>query len=284
MQKIIVFFALISSLFSIDKYKDEQVLSKWEVNEGKITLIESKTIDNIGSLNKLSKQQELWDIISYFLPKEIIDNKIKKFIVFSDNTPDNFKGMYGLIEAVPGSSNSSFVLSIDINDSFENNKIVLQSFLPLLMHEFFHIISLDSSQLSREKNNNYRIFEGYTKTNSYLNIFKNKFWNNALGNKLIELESNYSIKYLEKHNMKENIYKNHEDDFVSAYAMTNPVEDIACSFEAFVSEPQFVLGDSLKDRKISFFYSFKELVDYKIEFNKKKKELIKKYGKTKSIN
>jgi len=47
-------------------------------------------------------------------------------------------------------------------------------------------------------------------------------------------------------------YVDHEDEFVSDYAATNPGEDIAESFATFVLKPA-PSGDTLADQKVAFF-------------------------------
>jgi len=47
--------------------------------------------------------------------------------------------------------------------------------------------------------------------------------------------------------------------FVSEYATTNPVEDIAESFTQFVIQDK-PKGDSVKDQKMLFFYKFEEMI------------------------
>lgn len=54
-------------------------------------------------------------------------------------------------------------------------------------------------------------------------------------------------------------YYDHEDDFVSDYAATNVVEDIAETFMTFVLEDE-PDGDSVVATKLSFFWGYPEMV------------------------
>ena len=54
-------------------------------------------------------------------------------------------------------------------------------------------------------------------------------------------------------------YAEHEDDFVSDYAATNVVEDVAESFMTFVLEDR-PSGDSVIAAKLDFFWSVPEYV------------------------
>ena len=55
-------------------------------------------------------------------------------------------------------------------------------------------------------------------------------------------------------------YAKYPDQFVSEYAATNPVEDIAESWTEFVMRPK-PTGTSIADQKVQFFYEYPELVE-----------------------
>ena len=54
-------------------------------------------------------------------------------------------------------------------------------------------------------------------------------------------------------------YQTHRDQFVGDYAVTHPAEDIAESFTYFVFSPK-PSGNSIRERKIRFFYEYPELI------------------------
>lgn len=273
MEKLFVYFFICSFIFAIEKYKEEDILSVWKINDKNPQLISFKTKDSLGILNSQKRQKELLDIILKFYPKEVTD-KIDKFIIFSDNNSHNEGGLSGLVEDSK-TQDKPFNLSIDISDAYFKDYLDLEGLLTLLVHEFFHIISLDESQLSQQATGELRISQGYTKSNSYINKFYEKFWNNSFAKKLDLLENEMKLTYEEKKQLRTELYEKNRDKFVNEYAMTNIVEDIAVSFEAFVKNNRNHLGDSLKDKKIDFFYSYKELENYKSFFLQKRKELIK---------
>ena len=276
MKNFIIFLIFINNLFSLEKYKEENILSIWNVEEKKLKLVEHRKLKGLEQLNNLKFHDELWKIISVFYPEDVI-NRIDKFVVFSDNNKNNRNGMSGLIESVDGTNNSRFILSVDIADAYYGNKISLEVFLNLLVHEFFHLVSLNDTQISPNYTKGVKIYEGYTYENSYINSFYEKFWNNSLGKKLEMLELNSKLSFAQKETIREELYKYNQDKFVDTYAMTNMVEDIAVSFEDFIRLNKGYLGDSLKDKKIDFFYSYADLVKYKNHFIQKKKEMIRKY-------
>lgn len=276
MRNFIIFLVFANSLFSLEKYKEENILSVWSIENKKTKLVEHKRVEGLEQLNSLKYHDEMWKVISEFYPEEIL-NRIDKFVVFSDNNRGNKNGMSGLIESIDGTDNGRFILSIDVTDVYYGNKLELETFLNLLVHEFFHLVSLNDTQISSTPTQGVKIYEGYTFENSYINSFYKKFWNNSLGKKLELLESDGRLSFVQKESVREELYKYNKDKFLSTYAMTNMVEDIAVSFEEFVRMNKSYLGSKLKDKKIEFFYSYTDLVKYKNHFIQRKKEIIKRY-------
>jgi hypothetical protein len=56
----------------------------------------------------------------------------------------------------------------------------------------------------------------------------------------------------------ERVYEEHASDFVSDYASSNIVEDMAESFAQFVVGEKKT-GTTIADQKVNFFYGFEEL-------------------------
>ena len=274
MKKLIFFLLLCNTMFAMDKYQKEDILSIWKVDYKRIELIEHKEKNGLSILNSEKKQKELWDIILNFYPQEVV-KKIDTFIVFADNNPANDGGMFGLIEPTD-INNSSFIFSLDIEDSYYRGELNLGTLLPLLTHEFFHIISLDNSQISKNDTGGLKIFEGYAKRDSYLDRFYREFWENSFSKKLELLEYDASLSYKQKKEIRDRYFEKNSDKFVNSYSMTNVVEDIAVSFEEFIRLNKNHLRSDLKDKKIIFFYSYPQLIKYKKHFLEKRRELLKK--------
>jgi hypothetical protein len=62
-------------------------------------------------------------------------------------------------------------------------------------------------------------------------------------------------------------YDKHKDRFLNDYAATDPIEDIAESWAAFVLQPT-PQGDSIPEQKIRFFNQFPELVELRYQIIK----------------
>lgn len=81
MKNFIIFLIFINNLFSLEKYKEENILSIWNVEEKKLKLVEHRKLKGLEQLNNLKFHDELWKIISEFYPEDVI-NRIDKFVVF----------------------------------------------------------------------------------------------------------------------------------------------------------------------------------------------------------
>ena len=62
-------------------------------------------------------------------------------------------------------------------------------------------------------------------------------------------------------------YEKYQSRFVNQYASTDPVEDIAESWTAFVSRPT-PSGNSVAEQKIKFFSQFPESIELRYQFIK----------------
>lgn len=61
-----------------------------------------------------------------------------------------------------------------------------------------------------------------------------------------------------------NFFLRHYDDFVTAYASTDPSEDICEAFTFFVLWPRDPLADqAVWTQKLDFFYDYPELVSFR---------------------
>lgn len=130
------------------------------------------------------------------------------------------------------------------------------------------MITLNNSQMLATKNPNsktYTVDEGTLKEKAYLNQFYNKFWK-PLAKDFSKL-NNPDLSEEELATLQENFYKKYKSQFVSDYAATNPVEDIAEVYRVFIMEAK-PKGNAIKDKKVQFLYNFSELVKFRTEIRK----------------
>lgn len=121
-----------------------------------------------------------------------------------------------------------------------------------LVHEYAHILTLDGTQMDTHVAScpTLDLSEGCADDGSYLWSFQEQFWSAYTGAPDDE-NSDDDVAYA--------FYLAHEDDFVSDYAATNVVEDIAESFMTFVLEDQ-PDADTVVAHKLGFFWQYPELV------------------------
>jgi hypothetical protein len=115
------------------------------------------------------------------------------------------------------------------------NNSTLKERKATIIHELAHIISLNTTQIDDAVStcSTLSLDEGCAIQDSYINTFANMFWKNK------------SQKFDKK-------------KFVTEYASTNEVEDIAESFAFFVLEKEG--GLDTRGQKIDFFNQFGELI------------------------
>lgn len=122
-----------------------------------------------------------------------------------------------------------------------------------LIHEYAHIITLDTTQVDEQTSTceAFQMDEGCARDDSYLLAFQEQFWV-QYGDSAPEADNADA-------DVAWDFYIEHEDDFVSDYAATNVVEDIAESFMTFVLEDESD-GNGVVADKLAFFASYPELV------------------------
>jgi hypothetical protein len=95
---------------------------------------------------------------------------------------------------------------------------------------------------------------------SYVNLFYERFWKDSyqewLATRQAALEAGTFDEFAAA------FYDKHNDWFVTSYAATDLEEDIAESFTYFALHPK-PSGNSMYEQKVSFFYGFPELVEYR---------------------
>lgn len=235
------------------------ILALFDVEQGSIKLSDRSIKGEEEITNKdMDLYQKLWDHAKLIIPSDYIE-KITKFEINTD-------GYQNVMAHVISESTdqSKWRLALDIKDSLNSDGSFNEEIDNTIIHEFMHVITLNDSQLKDKVDpysGTYTVDEGTLREGSYLNKFYNKFW------KSLEDEFNESLAANEDEDSYGDnaFYEKYKDHFVSDYAATNPVEDIAETFRVFVMEEAPIGGDQIKDKKVLFFYSFDELVKFRSE-------------------
>ncbi len=135
----------------------------------------------------------------------------------------------------------------------EHGDLDLSYLLTTLIHEYAHILTLDTSQVPTE-GRTCKVeaeSEGCWYEDAILSAFWDAFWS-GYGKDAPSSENEDSA-------VGDAFYEAHEEDFVTGYAAKNVVEDIAECFMAYVIEPIPDPSDSVVAAKLAFFERYPEL-------------------------
>lgn len=281
MKKIIAL--LILPFFSFGAYAGNisitqaETISSYDINGDELTFNnDSEELpDHYKVLqNDKEKHKKIWEIFTKIIPAK---NRalLSGFEIFTD-------GKDGTLAAVGLNQRNikKLILYIDILDSYDGENINYLEVVYALIHEFAHVLTLNYTQINpviiktvkeyeyRKKQcyPNYFEEEGCSYANSYINLFFKKFWRNIYGEweriMLIQDETLYNQEMGK-------FYEKYKEQFIDDYAATHPAEDIAESFTAFIFLQEKPTGNSIIEKKIRFFYGFKELVKLRNEILQK---------------
>jgi hypothetical protein len=212
--------------------------------------------------------QQIWDFFTAIIPKEWRKD-IGEYAIVTD-------GMDGTLAAVAQTQHDAnlWALEVDIADSNDYYSLTFT-----LIHEFGHLLTLGPDQVppdmavfnNPDDDNIYlaevskcpRYFpgEGCANADSYVNSYYEQFWAEIHPEwNEINLEENEDAYYARL----DEFYHNHQDQFLTNYAATNPEEDMAETWAFFVlgSKPA---GDTIAEKKILFFYQYPELAQLRLE-------------------
>lgn len=151
-----------------------------------------------------------------------------------------------------------------------------KEFIYTIVHETGHIITLLSTEIDYDQfiayqdGDNFKRYqteEGLSKEQSYLNLFVQEFWKGML---LYEWDMAKNKKE------KQEFQKKFRPFFISELASESPEEDIAESWTEFVFSKEKPSGEGLLEKKISFFYRFPELIEFKKRLMDSLSQLAKK--------
>jgi len=230
------------------------------------------------------KHHEIWNIFTKLIPEN--QRNVSVFYI----TTDGVDGVSGGVERDVDDM-YKWHLFYDIFDAYPIEVIDDKEIIYTTIHEFGHIVTSgpdqidvdlelvnlwDSDIINEEEQNELfqlkselchpktMVVDGCAKTDSYINLFNQKFW--------ADIISDWDeIQYIEDdeefYEQSDLFYEKFQDRFVSIYSSTNIDEDIAESWTAFVLKDK-PKGETISEQKILFFYDFSELVDIREHIRK----------------
>lgn len=215
--------------------------------------------------------EEIWDYFASIIPSEEREF-VTEFSIFTDGQGRHLAAVSPLF-----SDPEQWILQVDILDAKNYHDLTYT-----LIHEQAHLLTLNANQVPPSKAifkfpenetvyrqeddacSEYFTGEGCSKPESYLNQFFTRFWPYIYEAwSQIEAEEDEDTRAI----MLDEFYEVHQDQFVSEYASTSPVEDIAESWAFFVLSPKPELN-SIANEKILFFYEYPELVELRTKILK----------------
>jgi hypothetical protein len=228
--------------------------------------------DNLKDKQKdRATHESIWNYFASIIPPEE-RSQVAEFSIFTDGNSRHLAAVRQTF-----SDPKQWMLQVDILDA--------ESYYGLtytLIHEQGHLLTLSAEQVPPSNAifkypDNKTIYkqevsacsqyfpgEGCSNPDSYINEFFNRFWTDIYPEwQQIDLEEDEGTRYT----MIEDFYNIYQDQFVSDYAPTSPMEDIAESWAFFVLSPKPELT-SIANEKILFFYEYPELVELRTKILK----------------
>lgn len=217
----------------------------YQLLDGNLVPIEKGYAQDAWMDNPL-KHKEIWDFYKSMIPESEI-TWIKQFEIY-----DGEGAEYGYVTHLDEGL-EKWRLGIAIDGAYANGLNGDKELAHTIIHEQFHVMSLNRSQLNPNTNScDYNTDEGCSLEDSYLDDFVETFWTDIL-------EENRKINP-NNENKLYRFYEKYESQFVNDYAATNPEEDIAESFTYFVKNDRISQPLKIRDQKINHFYQYDELV------------------------
>jgi hypothetical protein len=218
-----------------------------------------------------ARHEAIWDYFAAIIPPQERE-PISEFSIFTDGRSNHLAAVSPLF-----SDPKQWALQVDILDA-ENHYDLTYS----LVHEQGHLLTLNAEQVPPstaifkfpENKTVYKqevaacpqyfTGEGCSQPDSYINQFFTRFWPYLYPEwQQIDLEEDEDTQAT----MLVEFYEVYQDQFLSNYAPTSPVEDIAESWTYFILSPMPELN-SIADEKILFFYEYAELVELRTQILK----------------
>ena len=236
-------------------HKDEEeewespLLAKYSINADTITLVSGKN------------DQQHNDVWNKFIT--LIPTALRTDFLYFEIVNDDKSGTAAHV-VQDETENTKWNMNVNLAALYQDWKFIGEEWYATLIHEFTHVMTLNKSQmryapitedegiLQRFAENCKTNFvqEGCLNETAYLDDFIDTFWTDKDELKKAQEEG-------------WDVYTGNESSYITDYAATNPGEDIAESFTYFVLRAK-PTGDTVADRKLQFFYNYKELVSLRL--------------------
>lgn len=225
--------------------RNEDFLAVYEISQNSITLQE---------WNDNEQGKLIWNIFAQIIPERNREH-FKLYMILDDENSDT-----GAYVEQDSQDNTRWNMAVNLDAFSYDGELDREYMISTLIHEYAHVLSFNKYQMRyypvTDNENILDRFAENCSTNlvqewcmnedSYLDDFIDIFWSDAQELRKVREE------WLD-------VYTGNEDNFITDYAATNPWEDLAESFAYFVLKPK-PEPRTLADKKLLFFYDYKELV------------------------
>ncbi len=232
--------------YDFDQEGEDGAISLYKIEGNNISKIKDFPVsdDLISYQTNDALHQEIWNFVTTLIPLRD-RGKISQFELFHGRGQ-----LLGYVAPIDGDlSKWVFALAIDEASGLESVDFS-NDFTYTVLHEHGHVLTLNDDQVDASINedscNNYHTGEGCSNSNSYINKIVEIGWADIIDQH--DPDDSYTT------------YNQYKDRFLTEYAATNPGEDIAEVFTAFVIQENKPTGNSIADQKVKAFYGFPELV------------------------
>ncbi len=229
-------------------------ITLYSVTNGNITKVRDYRVtgENLSYQRDVAKHNEIWDLVTKIAPANQLE-RISEFMIYNGRVA----GSSGFI-VKKSADLSKWQLGLAIDKAYEGGFNSNGELAYTIIHEYGHILTLNHTQLdatvSERSCTTYYPVEGCSYENSYINEMYDLYWKD-IENEHRAAQSSQSDQMA--------FYTRHSDRFVTNYASTNPIEDIAEVFSVFITSDEKPTGNSIADRKVLLMYESSELVNFR---------------------
>jgi len=235
--------------------EDTEVIFTYEVVNGQLDPhrpVPTKTEQGI--------HRQIWAAVKTFIPPALSGQvgRVEFFTTADGYDPE----LATLAYATLSDDGNYFILGLSADKGasafidFEDG--ALEDYARSVIHEFGHVLSLNSSQMTQGGDGGLKIDEGTLKRSAYLNQFYERFWATEYPEHGPGTSSGED---------GDALYESDPDGFVTQYAATGPLEDFAETFATFVLEDKPTAA-TMAGKKILYLYSKPELVTLRTAIRK----------------
>jgi len=229
-------------------------ITLYKVTNGNISKIRDYRVtgENLNYQRDIAKHNEIWDLVTKIAPLNQLE-KVSEFMIYNGHAA----GSSGFV-LKRSADLSKWQLGIAIDKAYEGGFNLNGELAYTIIHEYGHILTLNHTQLdaavSERSCTTYYPTEGCSYEHSYINEMYSLYWK--------DIENEHRAAQNSQSDQMA-FYARHTDRFVTNFASTNPVEDIAEVFSVFITARDKPSGNTIADKKVLLMYESSELINFR---------------------